>query len=156
MIVYLDASALVKEYTEEVGSTEVDQLLVRAGVLGTSLLSRAEVASALAKAVRTRALSWELARTALQTFRANWPRLVRLGITEDLVIHADSLTWEYGLRGFDAVHLAAALSWQQSTQTQITFATFDRHLWQAAQAAGLAVWPDDLGPFAGAQAPPVT
>jgi predicted nucleic acid-binding protein len=155
MIVYLDASALVKEYTEEIGSTEVDQLLVHADVLGTSLLSRAEVSSALSKAVRTRTLSWEMARTALQTFRANWPRLVRLGITEDRVIQADSLTWEYGLRGFDAVHLAVALSWQESTQAQVTFATFDRHLWQAAQAAGLAVWPEDLAPFVGSPAPPV-
>ena len=144
MIVYLDASALVKEYTEEVGSTEVDQLLVQADVLGTSLLTRAEVASALAKAVRTQALSREMARTALHTFRANWSRLVRLGITEERVIQADLLTWEYGLRGFDAVHLAVALSWQESSQAPVTFATFGRHLWHAAQAAGLEVWPKDF------------
>jgi predicted nucleic acid-binding protein len=149
MIVYLDASALVKEYTEEIGSTDVDQLLVQADILGTSLLSRAEVASALSKAVRTGSLSWELARTALQTFRANWPRLVRLGITEDRVIQADTLTWEYGLRGFDAVHLAVALFWQETLQAKVTFATFDRHLWQAARAAGLTVWPEDLERFTG-------
>lgn len=147
MIVYLDASALVKEYTEEVGSTEVDQLLIQADALGTSLLSRAEVAAALAKSVRTRALSWQQARTALETFRANWPRLARLSITESIVARADSLAWEYGLRGYDAVHLASVLSWAETSGEPITLATFDRRLWQAAERTGLDAWPEDLAPF---------
>ena len=50
---------------------------------------------------------------------------------------------------------ASALSWQENTQARVTFATFDRPLWQAAQAAGLAVWPKDLEPFVGSPAPPV-
>ena len=52
MIVYLDASALVKRYVAERGSRETGDLTASADVVATSLVSRAEVAAALAKAVR--------------------------------------------------------------------------------------------------------
>jgi len=52
VIVYLDASALVKRYVEEAGSDEVASLIDAAAVVGTSIVSRAEVAAALAKASR--------------------------------------------------------------------------------------------------------
>ncbi len=51
MILYLDASALVKRYVAEAGSAEVDALIGDANVIGTSVISRAEVSAALAKAV---------------------------------------------------------------------------------------------------------
>jgi hypothetical protein len=46
--------------------------------------------------------------------------------------------------GCDAVHLAAALSWQSTLNEPLTLATYDRQLWRAAQAQQLAVWPDVL------------
>ena len=82
MIVYLDASALVKHYVVEAGSTEVNQLLVRADVVGTAAISRAEVAAALAKAARMDTLTRDEAEAALQVFRAEWVDLVRLQLTE--------------------------------------------------------------------------
>ena len=47
MIVYLDASALVKRYVAERGSRETGDLSASADVVATSLVSRAEVATAL-------------------------------------------------------------------------------------------------------------
>ena len=52
MILYLDASALVKRYVAERGSREVIGLTTAAEIVATSLISRAEVAAALARAVR--------------------------------------------------------------------------------------------------------
>jgi len=52
MILYLDASALVKRYVTEPGSSEVSEAINRAEMAGTALVSRAEVAAALAKAAR--------------------------------------------------------------------------------------------------------
>lgn len=49
MIVYLDASALVKRYVAESGSAELAELVECASLLGTSIVSRAEVATALGK-----------------------------------------------------------------------------------------------------------
>ena len=141
MIVYLDASALVKHYVVEAGSREVNQLLVRADVLGTATISRAEVAAALSKAVRMDTLARNESEAALQVFRAEWVDLVRLQLTESILAQADTLAWEYGLRGYDAVHLAAARFWQSSLGEPVTLATYDRQLWQAGDTVGLISWP---------------
>ena len=114
MILYLDSSALVKRYVREAGSGQVEELIPLADVVGTGLVSRAEVAAALARAVRMGYLRREDGEAALLVFRAHWPRLARLQLTEPLLARADTLAWEYGLRGYDAVHLAAALYWQET------------------------------------------
>ena len=54
-----------------------------------------------------------------------------------------------GLRGYDAIHLAAARFWQSSLGQAVTLVTFDRQLWEAGAAVVLAAWPEDLGPFLG-------
>ena len=149
MIVYLDASALVKRYIAEAGSKELGHLVASADVLGTSLVTRAEVGAAMAKAVRTGALLQEQGRVALQVFRVQWADLARLDITETTVARADALAWQHGLRGYDAVHLAVVLIWQETIAELVTLATFDRKLWQSGKAAGLEVWPEDLTPFTG-------
>lgn len=141
MIVYLDASALVKRYVAEAGSTAVGRLIEESDVAGTALISRAEVAAALARAVRVHALSAEAAEAALQVFRVQWPDLARVQITETLVAKADNMAWDHGLRGYDAVHLAAAAIWQETLGEPITLATFDRQLWEAGSQVGMAVWP---------------
>lgn len=147
MIVYLDASALVKRYVAEVGSVEVDRLIAEAESVGTAVISRAEVAAALAKAARLGLLPRDEAEAALQVFRAQWPDLVRLQLTEIVLAQADALAWEHGLRGYDAVHLAVARFWQDSLGQPVALATFDRQLWQAGAATGLVAWPKDLAPF---------
>ncbi|HOV49367.1 MAG TPA: type II toxin-antitoxin system VapC family toxin [Anaerolineae bacterium] len=144
MIVYLDASALVKRYVAERGSDEVARLIAAAAGVGTSLISRAETSAALAKAVRVGALTREAAAAALQVFRSEWPLLIRMQATEPVLARADALAWELGLRGYDAVHLASALIWQEGVGEAVTLATFDRQLWDAARAQGQAVFPEDL------------
>lgn len=144
MIAYLDASALVKRYVAEAGSAAVGRLISQAEAVGTSVVSRAEVAAALAKAVRMKLLPRVESASALQVFSLEWEKLVRLQLTELLVARAASLAWEQGLRGYDAVHLAAALIWQDMLGESVTVATYDRQLWEAAEAAGAGVWPDSL------------
>lgn len=144
MILYLDASALVKRYVAEPGSTEVSEAITEADLVGTALISRPEVAAALAKAVRMAALTQEEAAACLQILREEWPNLMRVQITEMVVTRADTLAWEHGLRGYDAVHLAAASLWQDALGEQVTFSTFDRQLWEVAKQVGLALHPTDL------------
>lgn len=141
MIVYLDASALVKRYVSEPGSSEVGGLIRRAQALGTAVLSRAEVAAALAKAVRVRALDRDAATAALKSFTADWDDLIRLQLSEALAARAAALAWEYALRGYDAVHLASALFWRDTLGAPVTVATYDRELARGAGGAGLSTWP---------------
>ena len=144
MIVYLDASALVKRYVAESGSTAVEALIGAARATGTGVVSRAEVAAALAKAARVRLITREAAAKALEAFNAEWEHLVRLQLSESLAARAAALAWEHGLRGYDAVHLATALVWRETLGETVTVATYDRELWRGAQASGLSPWPAQL------------
>ena len=141
MIVYLDASALIKRYVAETGSAAVGKLIDQAEALGTSVISRAEVSAAFAKAVRLKFVTRDAAASAMKQFAADWPHFIRLQLTENLVARAASLAWEQGLLGYDAVHLATALVWHETVGQAVYVATFDRQLWQGAQATGLIAWP---------------
>ena len=57
---------------------------------------------------------------------------------------AEGLAWEHGLRGYDAIQLASALTWRESVGEEIVLATFDRQLWDASERTGLKVWPEQL------------
>ena len=80
---------------------------------------------------------------ALESFRAEWPDIVRLPVAELTIHRGDSLAWELGLRGYDAVHLATTLLWQETIGEPIHLATYDQQLWQAGKAAGLLVLPEE-------------
>jgi len=144
MIVYLDAGAIVKLYVMESGSDQVQQLIKQADSVGTALISRAEVVAALAKAVRTAVLDESQAKDAVQLFRSHWPDYARVQLTETTIGRADMLAWSHGLRGYDAVHLASALVWQETLGEPVLLATFDRQLHQAGGLIGLETWPKIL------------
>jgi uncharacterized protein len=143
VIAYLDASALVKRYLMERGSLETIALTAESEMNATSIVSRAEVGAALAKAVRTGLVKGDVARNAQRKFAGDWPDLVRVPVTEALVERAEALAWEHELRGYDAVQLAAALTWQESVGEEIVVATFDQQLWGAAKRSGLKAWPKE-------------
>ena len=144
MILYLDSSSLVKRYVREVGADEVMQAVDLATQVATVTITRVEIAAALAKAVRQRALTRQAAWKTLQLFREDWTDLVRLTVTDLLVSHADALAWEHGLRGYDAVQLAAASLWQEMMDEPVTFSTFDQRLWTTAQHLGLLAHPQNI------------
>ena len=142
MIAYLDASALVKRYLVEPRSQETIALTAESEMVATSIISRAEVSAALAKAVRLGLVTENVARKAQRSFDGDWDDLLRVPVTEALVDRAGTLAWDHALRGYDAVQLASALTWQESVGTEIVLATFDQQLWEAAPKAGLKAWPD--------------
>ena len=146
MILYLDASALVKRYVAEPGSEEVTSLIDDAMYIGTANISQAEVGAALAKAVRVRVrvLALESASNSRRLFLRDWPSRIRIQITDSVIARAGKFAWEHGLRGYDAVQLAAATVWADALGERVTFAAFDRQLWRAAEQVGLTAYPSDL------------
>jgi hypothetical protein len=46
------------------------------------------------------------------------------------------------MRGYDAVHLAAALIWQEALMLPVTLATYDKELADAGKKSGLKVLPE--------------
>lgn len=141
MIVYADASALVKRYVAEQGSAEVVKLTSAALAVATALVSRAEVAAAFARALRLHILDEPSARRAQRAFARDWPDFARVAVNETLVARAEGLAWQLGLRGYDAIQLAAAVTWRDALGQEVVLATFDRQLWDAGRTMGLTAWP---------------
>jgi len=144
MICYLDSSALVKLFVTEPGTAEVSRAVKEAELVGTVTVSRAEVIAALAKAVRVGALSVEEARLARHRFRTEWLHFLRIQVSDFLIDRAGDLAWTHGLRGYDAVQLAASEVWRESLDAPVSLATFDLKMWKAAEAVGLVPYPQDL------------
>ncbi len=142
MIVYADTSALVKLFVEEAGTEATREMLSRAQVLGTAVVTWAEMLAALARSVRRGYLAKEEAKEAVRVLEEVWESWVRVRVDEGVVRYAGELAWAHGLRGYDAVHLAAALAWQEGLGYPVMLATFDRELWAAAKEEGLGVWPE--------------
>jgi predicted nucleic acid-binding protein len=142
MIVYADTSALVKLFVTENNSDATRNAFQNAQALGTGLLTRAELGSALARGAQRGLLSQSAAQEARRRLQLVWPTWIHIAINENLVSRAEFLAWEYGLRGYDSVHLAAAQIWQERIEHAVTLATFDQELWEASPMAGLDVWPE--------------
>lgn len=143
-ILYLDTSALVKQYVQERGSREVQDLIRTAEHAGTSQITRTEMAAALARATRMGLVPVTEGESAWNGFLKDWEAITRLKVSGQIIEQSSELAWKYPLRGYDALHLASAVLWQEILEAQIILATFDRELWSAGSQAGLIVWPDKL------------
>jgi predicted nucleic acid-binding protein len=141
LILYLDASALVKRYIAEKGSDLVNSWIGEADMVVTSILTRVEVVAAITRAQRMKIITPEDAQLAIRQFRAEWESYQRLPITESTVSRGDKLAWEHGLRGYDATHLASLLLWQEAIGQPVTLAAFDSQLLNAAMDEGLRTLP---------------
>jgi predicted nucleic acid-binding protein len=141
MILYLDTSALIKRYVDETGSTDVWEWIRSADDKATTLITRAEMSAAFNRMLRMKQLSQEDYRVALEQFRGDWVDYHRLPVNEKLVARADALACEHTLRGYDAIHLTAALTWQELLELPVTVVTYDKELAEAARASGMRVLP---------------
>jgi uncharacterized protein len=144
MIYYFDTSALIKRYIKEPMYEEVISLFDKEVVIGSIILTKVEIASALTKAVRMNWINFEEMQSAWQKFLTQWTSFTRIAISSSIIDRASLLTREYSLRAYDAMHLAAVLNWQDTLEISVTLATFDRELWLAGKKAGLSVWPKEL------------
>jgi len=141
VILYMDASALVKRYIQEKASKDVNAWIEAADMVVTGLITRVEVAAAIARAGRMKLITPDETLAARRQFRSEWESFHRLPITENTVVRGDALTVEHHLRGYDATHLACALIWQETLGMPVTLASFDDQLIEAASGVQMAYLP---------------
>ena len=92
----------MKRYIQEKASEDVNAWIDAAEMVVTGLITRVEVAAAIARADRTKLISQDEALAALRQFRSEWESFQRLPITENTVTRADALAVEHNLRGYGA------------------------------------------------------
>jgi uncharacterized protein len=138
---YFDTSALVKLYLAEDGSEQSMALFAAAEVAIANALAFVEVRAALAAVVRAgrlEAAAHETAKADLQTLRETFAVIDPGGVLDAAADAAE----RYGLRAYDAVHLATALA---VAADDLVFVCWDGELSAAASRAGLAVAGGDGG-----------
>ena len=142
---FADSSAVVKRYVAETGTPWVNQLLdPSAGHrIYVARITAVEVAAAFSRRARGGSLAAAPAAAAMAQFRADLAGLYRLvEMTGAVIDHAMALAEAHGLRGYDAVQLAAALAVHAALRTAglaVTLVSSDAALNAAAAAEGLQV-----------------
>ena len=142
----MDSSALVKRYAQEAGTNWVISLTSYAvgNDLYTVRLTGPEMIAALFGKARKGQISTADATEAGRYFRQDWQqpyRIIEVGVeVSDLSM---DMAEKYTLRGYDAIHIAAALDLHRARQAKqlppLTFLSADIEQLHAAQAEGLLV-----------------
>lgn len=136
-MIYLDTSALIKRFVDEKGSSFVQAIVTRRGPIATAKIAYAEVFAGLTRKMREGHLSSAQYYLACRQFEGDWQAYIRVELHDDLLLLARDLIRRYPLKGFDAVHLASALSLNNAIDEEVTFAAADRRILRAADAEGL-------------------
>jgi predicted nucleic acid-binding protein len=104
---YLDTSSLVKLYVEEDDSNVIERLVNAATVVATSVVAYAEARAVFARRRREGLLTAGACAAVTRRFDADWSALFVIEVTQTLGRSAGALADRFGLRGFDAIHLAS-------------------------------------------------
>ena len=134
MTTYVDTSVLIKLLVAEEGSDRAQEVWRNSPLLASVTLVIAESAAALASAERAGRVTPVQHSRLLISCGELIDQMTLVQVTDDLVARAAALARQEGLRGYDAVHLAAAL-----TVGAIVLTSADAALCRAAQSQGLHV-----------------
>jgi len=140
---FLDSSTVVKRYAQETGTSWVQALAAPAAghLLVVVRITLAETVAAITRKERGGFITPQEAANALADFQLDFARQYAIvEVSAALVAQAASLARTHGLRGYDAVQLAAALE-THSQLPSVTLLSADAGLNVAAQAEGL--WLDN-------------
>jgi uncharacterized protein len=138
LILYLETSCLVKLYVREKDSESVAKSVEAAAVVATSIVAYAEARAAFARKFREKGLTRTDHEAVKKALDADWPRFFVLNLNPLTAKSAGDLAEKHALRGFDALHLASALSLRPASgDASLYFATADTRLRNAARLEGL-------------------
>jgi predicted nucleic acid-binding protein len=141
MILYLDASALVKRYFREPYSDEILAKWKSATQIVTSFVAYAETMASMYRKKREADLGDTLIGEIAASFHRDWESFIRVEVNGELNEYIDRVVEGYPLRGFDAIHLASAMVIHERLPEDFVFACFDDRLASAAQSEGLETFP---------------
>lgn len=138
-MMHLDTSALIKRFVAEKGSALVQAVVIRNGPIAAAKIAYVEVYAGLSRKHREGHLSDRMYALSCRQFESDWHAYVRVEMGDEILLMARDLIQRYPLRGFDAIHLASALSLRSALAEEITFAAADDRLLRAARAEHLQV-----------------
>lgn len=136
MIAYFDTSAILPLIIDEPASDVCSRLWNDAARVVSVRLLYPEASAALAAAERMQRVTRRQLRAAIAELESIITQVDHLEITALLARDAGELAQTHGLRGYDAVHLAAAAA---AIDDELVLVTGDSDLGIAATSLGIAV-----------------
>jgi hypothetical protein len=143
-VLYLDSSALVKRYVTEAGTAVVAAAIAATLIRATSIVAYAELRAAFTRALHAARLDRGGHASVIARLDADWPNFLILAADDSCVRDAGRLIDTHAshrLRGFDAMHLAAAHRLAAGNPAAVSFACWDVRLWRAARDDGFTMIP---------------
>ena len=137
MIGYLDTSALVPLLIGEATSPACREFWNTADAVTSTRLLYVEAAAALARAERAGRMTADEPHRATALLDRMIVEIEAVEVDERLVRTAADLARRFGLRGYDAVHCAAAA---QLDEPDLVAASGDKHLLAAWRELGIATY----------------
>jgi len=137
VIGYLDTSAFVPLLIAEPSSSSCRRLWDDADTVVASRLMYVEAAAALAQARRLDRLTERAHRGAVELLDELWAQLEVVELDQAAMVRAAALAERLGLRGYHAVHCAAA---ESVDDDELVAAASDRELLSAWSELGLATY----------------
>ena len=135
---YFDTSVLVKRYVREAGSKRARELLRHHRFLSCAI-APLEAVSAFSRRQVAGELSARNFSAIMSRLRADQGHWELVEVSASVLARAEEVIARAGVRTLDALHLAAALSFQELSGLRLPFVTADEQQREAAQQLGLQV-----------------
>ena len=142
MIAYLDTSALVPILIEESSSPACQRLWNDADDVIAARICYVEISAALAAARRLGRLTTRQHTSALRGLDDLWSQMQMIEIDQPLLTRAAQLAHTLSLRGYDAVHAAAA---ESVADGLLVAGSGDKQLLDSWRHLGIATYDTNAG-----------
>jgi predicted nucleic acid-binding protein len=137
LIGFLDTSALVPLLIREASSVACQRFWNDADAVVAVRLAFVEIAAALAQAQRLGRLTEPDHRSTIDSLEQLWQEIDVVEVDDRLMRRSADFARRFGLRGYDAVHCAAA---EQLSDESLVAATGDRQLLGAWSGMSVATY----------------
>ena len=137
-MIFFDASAAAKRYFQEVGSERVEELWSSSESLSSLAILHCELASALNRKFRERALTRDTYHVLKAQISQDLRKLRTVAADASLIGTSLQVLDSHPLKALDSLYIAGALNLRNSN-LRVLFVSADRQLLRAAEAEGLKV-----------------
>lgn len=136
--IYFDTSAWLKLYISEAGSAQAAELVSAYQIVSSSIILT-ESLSALRRRHTNRELSKAQFAHLVKQISADIANINSMPLSSQNLSKAEKIVLETPSGALDALHIAAALLFQDMTTLELQFATADKRQAQSAEQVGLNV-----------------
>lgn len=134
--IYIDTSAYLKIFLKEKGSDQVRKLVKENSLLASAILT-SECFSAFSRRRQGKEIDDKTFDRLVNRVKKDLPYIEIVRLTDEVLVRTEEILLHSTVRTLDAVHIASALLFQESTGIDLTFVTSDKRQAEFTHKKGL-------------------